>query len=196
MTLLIKTTTSTEMKKILIVSAMMIGFALSTNAQKYFTKEGKITFSSDASMEKIEAHNNSATSVIDVESGRMEFAVLIKAFQFEKALMQEHFNENYMESSKFPKATFKGKVVNMDKVNLGKDGIYPAKVKGELTIHGVTKEVETSGDFEVKDGNISALASFEVAVADYDIEVPAVVRDNIAKTVLINVDVNYQKLNR
>ena len=81
-------------------------FCLNLSAQKFFTREGKISFYSDAPMEKIEAHNQQATSVIDIESGRMEFAVLIKAFQFEKALMQEHFNENYMESSKYPKATF------------------------------------------------------------------------------------------
>lgn len=183
------------MKKVLIAIAL-IGVSMSIHAQKYFTKEGKIAFSSNAPLEKIEAHNNKATSVIDVESGRMEFALLIKAFQFEKALMQEHFNENYMESSKFPKAIFKGQVVNMDEINLSKDGTYPTKVKGKLTIHGVTNEVETEGVFEVKDGNISAQSAFEVAVADYDIEIPAVVRDNIAKIILIDVNVNYQKLDR
>ena len=78
--------------------------------QKYFTKDGKVSFYSDALMEKIEAHNTKAASVIDAENGQMEFAVLIKAFQFEKALMQEHFNENYMESSTYPKASFKGKI--------------------------------------------------------------------------------------
>ena len=184
------------MKKILILAVCIMGVSLSVDAQKYFTREGKIAFFSDAPVEKIEAHNSSATSVVDLESGRMEFAVLIKAFQFEKALMQEHFNENYMESSKFPKATFKGAVTNMDEIDLSKDGTYTADVKGELTIHGVTREVETEGTFVVEGGAISAQSSFEVAVADYDIEIPAVVKDNIAKIVRIDVDIDYEKLDR
>lgn len=170
-------------------------FCLNLSAQKFFTREGKISFYSDAPMEKIEAHNQQATSVIDIESGRMEFAVLIKAFQFEKALMQEHFNENYMESSKYPKATFKGDILNLQEVALDQDGVYPVKVKGDLTIHGVTKQVETDGEITVKDGVISAASTFEVAVADYEIEIPKVVRDNIAKTVRIKVDIDsFQEL--
>jgi len=184
------------MKKILILAVCIMGVSLSVDAQKYFTREGKVAFFSDAPMEKIEAQNSSATSVVDLESGRMEFAVLIKAFQFEKALMQEHFNENYMESSKFPKATFKGAVTNMDEIDLSKDGTYTADVKGELTIHGVTQEVETEGTFVVEGGAISAQSSFEVAVSDYKIEIPAVVRDNIAKIVRIDVDIDYEKLDR
>jgi polyisoprenoid-binding protein YceI len=184
------------MKKMIILAVCVFGISLTTDAQKYFTREGKITFFSEAPMEKIEAHNNSATSVIDVESARMEFAVLIKAFQFEKALMQEHFNENYMESSKFPKAVFKGEITNMDAIDLSKDGSYDAEVKGKMTIHGVTKEVSTTGTFVVKNGTISAQSSFEIAVADYDIEIPAVVKDNIAKIVRIDVDVDYEKLDR
>ena len=185
------------MKKILILTVCaLIGTSISTQAQKYFTREGKISFFSDAQLEKIEAHNNSANSVFDLESGRIEFAVLIKAFQFEKALMQEHFNENYMESSKFPKAVFKGIITNIDELDLSKDGSYKAQVKGELTIHGVTREVVTEGLFEVTGGNITAQSSFDVAVADYDIKVPAVVRDNIAKNVRIDVDMDYEKLDQ
>ncbi len=171
-------------------------FASATFAQKYYTREGKISFSSDAKIEKIEATNKSATSVYDSESGKMEFAVLIKAFQFEKALMQEHFNENYMESDKFPKATFKGMIGDYKSVNLSKDGVYPVKVKGQLTIHGVTKDVETEGKFVVKGGTVSAASTFEVAVADYGIQIPSVVRDNIAKTVTIDIVVAYQELKK
>ena len=122
----------------------------------------------------------------------MEFAVLIKAFQFEKALMQEHFNENYMESDKYPKAIFKGAIVDASTVDFSKDGDYPVKVKGKLTIHGVTNEVETDGTIDVKDGKISASSNFEIAVADYKIKIPSVVKDNIAKTVQIVVDMNYE----
>ena len=183
------------MKNLLVFAFLLIVGSIQLNAQKYFVREGKVSFYSDAPVEKIEASNNSATSVIDAESGKMEFAVLIKAFQFEKALMQEHFNENYMESSKFPKAKFKGMITNNAEVDYTKDGTYPVTVKGDLTIHGVTQPVEVSGEISVVNGIVNAKAKFEVAVADYDIKIPAVVQDNIAKTVLIDVDIeNYQVL--
>ena len=183
-------------KKIMffVLAALLVGSTL--NAQKYFTREGKVSFFSDAAVEKIEAHNSKATAVVDAETGNMEFAVLIKAFQFEKALMQEHFNENYMESSKYPKAIFKGEITNMDEVKLNKDGEYAAKVKGALTIHGVTNEVEAPGKFIVKDGNITAISSLTVKVADYKIEIPAVVRENIAKEVRIDIEVGLQELKK
>ena len=166
----------------------------SVQAQKYFTREGKISFFSDAQLEKIEAHNQQATAVVDFATGAMEFAVLIKAFQFEKALMQEHFNENYLESSKHPKATFKGQILDASKFNPSKDGNYPVKVKGTLTIKGVSKEVETDGNIVVRKGELSANAVFKVTVADYNISIPKVVADNIAKVVEVKVDVSLAPL--
>jgi polyisoprenoid-binding protein YceI len=181
------------MKQLLLL-LLIVGTATSLSAQKYFTRSGNITFSSDTPIEKIEAVNSTATSVIDVASGKMEFAVLIKAFSFEKALMQEHFNENYMDSGKFPKATFKGMVKNMADVDLEKDGTYPVMVAGEMTIHGVSHQVETEGSFMVKEGKVSATASFLVLSEDYDIKIPAVVRDNIAKEITVLVAVDLEKL--
>lgn len=184
------------MKKLLLFSLLIASFSFSLNAQKYFVRDGKISFHSHTPIEKIEAHNNNATSVIDAESGKMEFAVLIKAFQFEKALMQEHFNENYMESSQFPKAKFKGQIVNIADIDFGEDGTYTADVNGQLTIHGVTQEVSVVGTFVVANGQLSAKSSFNVLVADYGIKIPAVVRENIAKEVEIIVEINnYQELN-
>lgn len=163
-------------------------------AQKFFTRQGKISFYSSAPTEKIEAHNSSATAVVDPQSGNMEFAVLIKGFQFEKALMQEHFNENYLESSLYPKAVFKGSIVNRDAVNLGKDGTYPAVVKGDMTLHGVTKSLETKGVFVVKNGLVSASAEFNLLLDDYKIEIPALVKDNISKTVQVVAKFELQPL--
>jgi polyisoprenoid-binding protein YceI len=112
----------------------------------------------------------------------------MKGFEFEKALMQEHFNENYVESHKFPKAEFKGQIINSSEIDFAKDGSYPAKVKGKLTIHGETKDVETLGTIEVKNGKMDANADFNIALEDYKIEIPKIVKDNISKTVKISVD--------
>ncbi|MGZ5302956.1 MAG: YceI family protein, partial [Bacteroidia bacterium] len=164
------------MKKILICLLIVAGFtSLNVSAQKFFTKDANVSFFSATSIENIEAHNKKATSVLDATTGNIEFAVLIKAFEFEKALMQEHFNENYMESSKYPKATFKGKIVNNSDVNYSKDGIYKIKTKGQLTIHGVTKDVETNGTIEVKGGKIIGISTFMVKPQDYNIEIPKLV---------------------
>lgn len=177
-----------------IVLLFAISLASTLSAQKYFTRTGQVDFLSEAPMEKIEAKNSKATSVLDIETGRLEFAVLVKAFQFEKALMQEHFNENYMESSKFPKATFKGEIADNAAVKYNQDGSYPVKVKGEMTIHGVTQAITAPGVIQVKGGQISAEADFTVLVADYKIEIPALVRDNIAKEVKIAVRTVYEPL--
>lgn len=178
------------MKKIIVLSfAIFLSFQI--NAQKYFTKEGKISFESKTSMEKIDAINNKATSVIDLTSGAIEWSVLIKAFSFEKALMQEHFNENYMESGKFPKAVFKGKITNPSAINLAKDGSYTVDVSGTLEMHGVSKPLNTKATFIVKGGTISATSKIKAALADYKIEIPSVVKNNIAKEVDIMISANY-----
>lgn len=119
------------MKKIILIVVL---FITATNIQaqtKFFTKAGKITFdaTSPSSPDKIYGTNDKATSVIDAASGAMEFALLMKAFAFDKALMQEHFNENYVESDKFPKAVFKGSITNMKEVNLQKMVAILSKLK-------------------------------------------------------------------
>ena len=184
------------MKKLFFCLFTFSILTVSLQAQKYFTRNGEIDFQSETPLEKIEAKNKSVTAVLDIESGRVEFAALIKAFEFEKALMQEHFNENYMESSQFPKAVFKGQLTDFDARQLTHDGNYTATVSGELTMHGETRPVSTEARFHVKDGRVAAVTEFSVLVADYKIEIPAVVRDNIAKEVLINVKVDLEELKK
>lgn len=180
--------------KNLIVIVVLTLTAQMAIGQKYFSKTGKISFYSEAPMEKIEAHNTTASTVLDASTGNLEWAVLIQGFKFEKALMQEHFNENYMESTTYPKAKFKGKIDNLSSVNFKKDGDYNVTVSGQLEIHGVTKPVTATGVISVKGGNVSAKSKFSVAVADYGIEIPKVVAENIAKTVDINVQADYQAM--
>lgn len=161
-------------------------------AQNYFTKNGKISFFSKTSMENIDAVNNQAVSVVNTKTGDMAFSVLVNGFLFKKALMQEHFNENYMESGKYPKATFKGAVTDISKLNLAKDGSYAVSVTGDLSMHGVTNKVTVPATFVVKNGKLSGNTTFTVKLADYNISVPKVVENNIAKTIEIKVDCNYE----
>ncbi len=153
--------------------------------QKYYSKVGQVVFTSDASLEKIEGKNTNGLVVLDAATGRLECSVLIKGFQFEKALMQDHFNENYMESHKFPKGVFKGTITNMQDIHLKKDGAYTVVVKGDLTLHGVTKPFSPTGKVIVKGGKITASSSFEIMVEDFDIEIPKVVKENIAEKVKV-----------
>jgi hypothetical protein len=169
---------------------------LTMQAQERFgTRTGHIAFFSETPMENIEANNRKVTSVLDVTSGAMQFAVLIKAFEFEKALMQEHFNENYMESNTFPKAEFKGKVEGFGENELKKPGIYDVVVKGDLTIHGITKPVAQKGTITVNaDGTLKASSDLAVKPEDHGIKIPSVVRPNIAETITVKVRMDMAKM--
>jgi polyisoprenoid-binding protein YceI len=182
------------MKKILLSIALISAISISSNAQKYITKNGHIYFHSEAPLETIEAHNKQVNAAIDASTGDFVFKVLMNAFVFEKALMQEHFNENYVESEKFPNCTFKGKIVNLNEIDFTKPGKYPATVSGEMTIHGITQKVEENGMLEISKESIHATSKFPIKIADYDISIPEVVAGKIAEEVEINVDLNLSPL--
>jgi hypothetical protein len=188
------------MKKYSVIT-LIISLVISISAfgqSKYYTRNGKIIFdaTSKSSPEKIEAVNDKATSMLDASTGQLEFAVLMKAFMFEKALMEEHFNENYVESDKFPKAIFKGVIKNIGEVTLAKDGSYTTKIEGKLTIHGITKDVETTGTITVKGNSITGKSEFKILLADYGIEIPSLVKDKVGKEASITVNVNYEPLKK
>lgn len=169
---------------------------MAVNAQKYVTKTGTIRFFSEAPLEKIEAINNQVNCALSAETGDMVFKVLMKSFQFEKALMQEHFNENYVESDKYPASLFKGRIVNNDEVDYSRPGEYEVHIEGDLTIHGETNFVSEKGRFTITDdGNVAGFAVFFVKLEDYKIKIPSAVVDNIAEEIEITVDVNMNKLN-
>ncbi len=183
------------MKQYILLALATSFFIPLMSGQKYYSKVGRLSFTSDAPIEKIEATNTNGLVVIDAASGQIECSVLIKGFQFEKALMQEHFNENYMESHKYPKGLFKGTIANMKEINLTKEGTYTAKVNGNLTLHGVTKTISIPGQVIVKGGKITVSATFEILVADYNIVIPKVVRENIAEKVKININADLLPMN-
>jgi polyisoprenoid-binding protein YceI len=173
---------------IVLAGVLLMTIATATAQDKYFTKSGKVRFVSKGAIETIEAQHKSVTCVLDTKSGAVQFAVLMKGFEFRKALMQEHFNENYVESDKYPKAEFKGQVVNNSSVDYTREGAYNVQVKGQLTIHGQTKDMETTGKITVKGGKVQTATGFTILLSDYNISIPAVVKDNINNTVQITAD--------
>ena len=164
------------------------------HAQKYVTKNGQIKFYSETPVENIEAHNNQVNSALDISNGNFIFKVLIKSFEFKKAMMQEHFNENYMESDKLPTATFSGVVENMSDIDFGKDGLIDVQVIGKLTIHGVTKEIQSSGSFDIKGNTVSVKSVFQVKPSDYEIKISKAVEDQIAKSIEVTLDASLDKM--
>jgi hypothetical protein len=182
------------MKKIFFsIAVVLIG--LTAQAQtRYMCRNANVYFNADGPTEKIEAKNGQGASVLDPKTGNMMFMVTLKAFEFEKALMQEHFNENYVESDKFPKADFKGVIQDFAKVNLSKNGVYPVKVAGKLTLHGVTNDVVADGSIEVKDGAVTGKSKFSIKCSDYKIEIPALVKDKVSNSVSIVVTAPYKAM--
>ena len=183
------------MKSFIFLTLSFLLLSSVTLAQdKFYTKNAKISFFSETPLEDIDAKNNSAVSVLDSKTGSLQFSLLIKGFEFKNEEMQEHFNEDYMESDKFPKAEFKGQVVNNTAVNYKKSGTYNVQVKGVMTIHGVSKEVQTNGTLKVDTDNVKANAVFNIVLADYGIKIPKLVSDKIAKTVKVTVDTKLDPL--
>ena len=178
------------MKNLVFIIVLFV-FAGTVTAQKQISKNGHVWFFSHTPVEDIEAHNRQVVSILDTETGDISFNMLIKSFEFKAALMQEHFNENYMESNTYPKATFKGKLTDNSKVDYKKDGVYNIDVAGDMTIHGVTKKVSTKGSLEVKGETIIAKSKFVVSPKDYEIKIPAMVENKIAREIEVNVDITY-----
>jgi polyisoprenoid-binding protein YceI len=178
------------MKRTVILFTISFLF-LAANGQKFMTKNGYIGFFSHTPMEDIKGDNNQVASVLDISTGDLVFQVLIKSFHFEKALMEEHFNENYMESDKFPKSTFRGKITNLPSVDFNKPGKYDVTVEGDLNMHDVSNKVSVKGTVEVVQGGITATSKFNIVPEDYKINIPGVVRDNIAKNLEVTVTMKY-----
>ncbi|GAA4005771.1 hypothetical protein GCM10022408_16910 [Hymenobacter fastidiosus] len=175
------------MKYVLFLALSLLLLPRSRAQGKYATRAGLISFFAGTPLEDIDARNAQVAAVLDLSSGQLAFTVPMKAFQFRRTLMQEHFNENYVESEKYPRATFTGKVLNFQPALVQQTGPQPVQVEGELTIHGVKRRVQVPGTLELKNNQLLVRSKFIVAPADYNIEIPALVRDNIAKTIAVTV---------
>ena len=158
-------------------------------SQKYSIEKSFVSFYSHAAIEDITADNKKVSSIFNATTGDIVFSIPVNEFQFKKSLMQEHFNEKYMESDKFPKATFQGKVMNFD---VNAKGQQQAKAVGKLTIHGVTNDVGIPGTFEKLDNKLSMKAKLIVKLVDYKITIPQLLWQNIAEQVEVTADFSYK----
>ena len=181
------------MKIIIVLLVILDGINNTSYSQVYFTKNGRISFYSKAPVEDISADNNQVISLLNTQNGGLQFSVLSNAFHFPKAMMEQHFNSDYMESDKYPSSTFKGTVTDISKVDVSKEGTYNVNVTGSLTIHGVSKNVTTPGMIIIKDGKISGSSTFKILLKDYNIKIPAIVKNNISESIGITVSCSYEQ---
>jgi hypothetical protein len=180
-------------EKVLMLLLLLTAFRSEALGQIYYTKNGNLSFFSKSILENIDASNNQVISVINFQTGSIQFSLLNNAFHFPKAKMEEDFKENYIESDKYPWSTFKGTILDFSNANLTKDSTCKVNVKGDLSIHGVTKNISVPATILIKDGKLSATAVFNVLVKDYNISVPSIVANKIGESIQIKVNCSYEK---
>jgi hypothetical protein len=177
------------MKKALLIFTL-VAMAAGVQAQNIFLATGgKVSLFSSTPLENIDATTESATSVITTSTNSIQFTVPMRTFKFKKALMEEHFNEKYVESEKFPKSTFKGKI--NEAINWNRDTVATVTATGDFFLHGVTKQRTETGKLTIKNGKIYLDISFSVLLKEYEIEVPKVVTQSVAETISINGSFTY-----
>lgn len=173
----------------IIVSLFFLCILVSGNTQTLITRNGYVGFFSKTPFEDIKAENHQANAVIDFNKKNIAVALLVKSFLFRKELMQEHFNENYAESDKYPKATFSGKYNG--EINQLKNGLYNVSVNGSVTFHGVTKNIQVPAVMEVKGDKLFCKSNFQLLPSDFNIVIPALVKDKIAKQIDVSILLEY-----
>ncbi len=181
------------MKKVFLTLIALLTISVSVNAQKQKTSKSHIKFFSSTPAEDIEANNYASVGTIDPATGDIVFSVPMQSFEFEKALMQEHFNsKKFLNTKANPKSKLIGKISNVDAIDFSKDGTYEAEVTGDLTINGVTKPITEKATVVVKDGKINLNSKFNLTLADYEIAFKkGKPSTNIAKTVEVTVEAEY-----
>ncbi len=178
-------------KYLLLPLVAIISFCSLSAQETLITRTSSTKFYSHAPMEDIEAINNRTTAALNLEKGEIVVKMLIKHFEFENALMQEHFNENYMESEKYPSAIFQGTFTSKNPIDLNVDGDYDLTVEGTLTIHGVKQPLTAEAVITVADRQVSAKTAFIARPKDFDIEIPTVVVRNIAEEIEVTTELDF-----
>ncbi len=175
------------MKPVIFIALLFI--STSVVGQKYISEKSNIVFFSSALLEDIEARNEKAKSVFNADNGDIVFSIPVNQFQFAKSLMQEHFNEKYMESDKYPKTIFKGKVLDFEKGSENNN----VWTEGELEIHGVKRNVKIQGNLIFKGEKVIIESKFIVKLEDYEIEIPKLLFHKIAEEVEVTVNFEYKR---
>jgi hypothetical protein len=178
------------MKKITTLILLLTTVVIGYSQNLYKATSGEISFFSETPMENIDAVNKDIKALINTKNGDIAFIVANRGFRFEKPLMEEHFNENYMESDKYKASMFKGKIVG--NIDFTKDGVYPVTAKGALTIHGVEKNREIEGKLTIKDGKMTIKSTFNIKIKEHKIKIPKLVVKNIAEVVKTTVNLNFE----
>lgn len=182
------------MKKLVLLVVFVAGLFRLSAQDIYTSRNAELYFFSSAPLENIEARSTMGVSALNIQTKAIYFKVDMTTFQFRKKLMQEHFNENYLESDKYPYAEFKGKI--LEQIDLTKEGTYPVTVEGKLTIHGVEKAYREKATLVVKEGRIYATSNFKVRVADHNIKIPTLVIQKIAEVVDVKVTAIYDPVKK
>ena len=177
------------MYKFFIILFLISSFSTSTSLDKIITRQGQVSFFSYTSVENIKAENNQVLSIIDLQKGEIAVSMLMNTFVFEKALMKEHFNESYIESDLYPKATFEGKIIGFDPTL---EGEQIRMVSGTFFMHGVTKKLDIKTKIENNNNTYVLSGAFETLVEDYNINIPPLLAGNIAKHIEVNFNFEYQ----
>ncbi len=181
--------------KLLISSLVFTLFSFTPSGEKYESSKTHIRFYSHTNVEDIEATNYASISTLDTQTGEMVFSVPMQSFEFEKSLMQKHFNqEKFLNTKQFPKGKLVGRITNLHEIDFTTDGTYSAIVEGDLTIKGTTKAVSEKGTITVTGQSIKAQSNFNIILADYGVEfVKGKPSKNIAKELEISVIAEYKK---
>jgi len=170
---------------------IILSLGHAASAQKFTADRGELSFFSDGIVEDIEARNGQVGSLFDAGNGDLVFIAKIRDFIFPKSLMREHFNEKYMETEKYPKATFQGKLVG---VKTGTPGEQKVRAVGKLNMHGVTRDIDVPGTVEFSGARVVTKSKFKVRLEDYNIKIPTLVWQNIAEEVEVRVDFIYKPI--
>lgn len=180
------------MKKLCFVFLFFFVSSTGTSQNIFLCRTGEVTFFSKAPLEDIDAKSRNLNSVLNIVNNEIVFFVPMRSFKFKKALMQEHFNEKYVESDKYPNATYKGKINT--EIDYTKDGEYKITATGTFTVHGVEKPRTDKGVLTIKGDSISIKSEFMVALQDHDIKIPKLLTEYITETVKVNFSINYNLL--
>tara|TARA_B100000795_G_scaffold264792_1_gene245720 strand:- start:265 stop:813 length:549 start_codon:yes stop_codon:yes gene_type:complete len=178
------------MNKLLPLFFLLFSFVdFDNNQHQFIARQGQVSFFSYTSLENIEAKNNQVLSILDIEKHEIAISMLMRAFVFKKDLMYEHFNESYIESDMYPKANFIGNIIDFD---TSTKEVQTKIIRGKLTIHGITKEIDIKTTIKIIDKNYIVSGDFEVLVKDFEIKIPPILSSNIAKTISIKFRFQYK----